>query len=88
MGDSRLRELLARLRAHLSAGPPVPDRQRQQLDNALKSIEPGVGAEADAAAPAGTLLRLERLAVRFEASHPALAESLREIADTLGKGGI
>jgi hypothetical protein len=87
VGDSRLRELLARLRAHLSAGPPVPDRQRQQLDNALKSIEPGVGAEADAA-PAGTLLRLERLAVRFEASHPALAESLREIADTLGKGGI
>lgn len=84
MSDSTLRDLLARLRSHLSTGPPVPDRQRQQLDNALKGVEPSGGA----AAAAGTLLRLERLAVRFEASHPALAETLREIADTLGKGGI
>jgi hypothetical protein len=26
--------------------------------------------------------------VRFEASHPALAEILREIGDTLAKGGL
>ena len=83
MSDSNLRELLARLRSHLSTGPPVPDGQRQRLDNALKGVEPG-----GATAAAGTLLRLERLAVRFEASHPALAETGREIADTLGKGGI
>jgi hypothetical protein len=83
VSDQSLRELLARLRSHLSAGPAVRDREREQLDKALKTIQP------DAAAPApGTLLRLERLAVRFEASHPALAETLREIADTLGKGGI
>ncbi|MGO9801848.1 MAG: DUF4404 family protein [Steroidobacteraceae bacterium] len=86
MSDSRLRELLARLRSHLSAGPPVRDTERQQLDNALKALEPG--AAADAGAAAGTLLRLERLTVRFEASHPALAETLREIADTLAKGGL
>jgi hypothetical protein len=84
VSDQSLRELLARLRSHLSAGPPVRDREREQLDNALKGIAPGGGAGA----AAGTLLRLERLAVRFEASHPALAETLREIADTLGKGGI
>ncbi|HWZ62428.1 MAG TPA: DUF4404 family protein [Steroidobacteraceae bacterium] len=85
MSDSRLRDLLARLRSHLSAGPPVPDAQRAQLDNALKAIEPGAEPGAPAA---GTLLRLERMAVRFEVSHPALAETLREIADTLGKGGL
>jgi hypothetical protein len=28
------------------------------------------------------------MAVRFEASHPALAETLREIGDTLAKGGV
>jgi hypothetical protein len=83
VNDSTLRELLTRLRSHLSTGPPVPDAQRQQLDNALKGVEPG-----GTAAAAGTLLRLERLAVRFEVSHPALAGTLREIADTLGKGGI
>ena len=82
MSDTTLRELIARLRSHLSAGPPVRDAEREQLDKALQAIEPGSGAAA------GTLLRLERMAVRFEASHPALAETLREIADTLGKGGI
>jgi hypothetical protein len=46
-----------------------------------------LGGGGDPSSP-GTLLRLERLAVRFEASHPALAETLREILDTLGKGGI
>jgi hypothetical protein len=86
VSDPRLRELLARLRSHLSAGPPVPDAQRQQLDKALEAIAPGA---ADRGAPAaGALLRLERMAVRFEVSHPALAETLREIADTLGKGGL
>jgi hypothetical protein len=83
VSDSTLRELLARLRAHLSAGPPVRERERAQFDNVLKAIEP-----RDPAATAGTLLRLERLAVKFEVSHPAIAETLREIADTLGKGGI
>lgn len=87
MSDPRLRELLARLRSHLSAGPSVPDNQRQQLDKALQAIDPGAGAPA-ATPAAGTLLRLERMAVRFEVSHPALAETLREIADTLGKGGV
>ena len=38
-------------------------------------------------APAATP-RLESLAVRFEASHPALAETLREVIDTLGKAGL
>jgi len=31
---------------------------------------------------------LESLAVKFEADHPALAESLRRLADTLAKAGI
>ena len=83
MHDSRLRELLARLREHLSAGAPVRDSEREQLDKAMSSL----GGGTDAGSP-GTLLRLERLAVRFEVSHPALAETLREIIDTLGKGGI
>jgi len=83
VSDQSLRELLARLRSHLSTGPPVRDSERAQLDKALQTIAPGAGAGG-----AGTLLRLERLAVRFEVSHPALAETLREIIDTLGKGGI
>ena len=31
---------------------------------------------------------IETLAVKFEADHPALAEGLRRVADTLAKAGI
>jgi Domain of unknown function (DUF4404) len=83
MSESRLRELLARLREHLSAGTPsLRAEERKRLDTMMDTIG------APGAATPGALLRLERLAVRFEASHPALAETLREIIDTLGKGGI
>jgi hypothetical protein len=82
MRETRLRELLARLRDHMSAATPLRPEERERLDTMMDTIgEPG-------SANPGALLRLERLAVRFEVSHPALAETLREIVDTLGKGGI
>ena len=82
MGEGRLRELLARLREHLSAGTTLRAEDRERLNTVMEAIDvPGSGGP-------GALLRIERLAVRFEASHPALAETLREIIDTLGKGGI
>ena len=31
---------------------------------------------------------LESLVVKFQAEHPALADSLRQLADLLGKAGI
>lgn len=82
MGETGLRELLARLREHLGAAAQLRDEDRKRLDDMLDTIG------APGPATPGALLRLERLAVRFEASHPALAETLREIIDTLGKGGI
>ena len=82
MGEGRLRELLARLREHLSAGAALRAEDRERLNTVVEAI-----SAAGAASP-GAVARIERLAVRFEASHPALAETLREIMDTLGKGGI
>jgi hypothetical protein len=82
MREGRLRELLARLREHLSAGTALRAEDRERLGTVMEAIG------APGASSPGALLRLERLAVRFEASHPALAETLREIIDTLGKGGI
>jgi hypothetical protein len=43
--------------------------------------------DASAAVAAHTP-RLESLAVRFEAGHPAIAEALRELIDALVKAGI
>jgi len=39
-------------------------------------------------APARAALRLEALAVRFEAGHPALAQLLRQLSELLGQGGF
>ena len=82
MGETRLRELLARLRDHLSSAAQLQEKDRKRFDDMMDNIvAPGPATPA-------ALLRIERLAVRFEVSHPALAETLREIVDTLGKGGI
>ena len=87
MAGEGLRELLARVHEHLSAGGPLEADVRAQLAALMRDIERTLAA-GPAAAPAAAAPRLESLAVRFEASHPALAETLREVIDTLGKGGL
>jgi hypothetical protein len=84
-GGEGLRELLARVHQHLSSGAPLEGDVRGQLGTVMRDIERSLGGSgaAPAAAP-----RLEGLAARFEASHPALAETLREVVDALGKAGI
>jgi hypothetical protein len=77
MTGDRLGELLGRARGHLGAGG-AGDAESQQL---LADIERAPGS-------AGHASRLEALAVRFEASHPSFAETLREIGDALVKAGI
>jgi hypothetical protein len=86
VADNTLHELLARVREHLGAGPVEGDA-RQQLSALMHDIEHKLGQGSPAAAAPATP-RLESLAVKFEASHPALAEALREVVDALGKAGL
>jgi hypothetical protein len=93
MTQESLRELLARVHEHLSAGGGSLDQESQRmLGTLMRDIERALGTGApEPAAAAGTAEhtpRLESLAVRFEAGHPALAETLRELIDALGKAGI
>ncbi|MBV9696168.1 MAG: DUF4404 family protein [Gammaproteobacteria bacterium] len=83
MAEPTLRELLARVHAHLAGGASVDQPSRELLGTVLRDVEHASGGQDGDAAP-----RLESLAVRFEASHPALAETLREVVDALGKAGI
>jgi hypothetical protein len=86
VADNTLHELLQRVREHLGAGPVEGDA-RQQLSTLMHDIEHKLGQGATAGvAPAAP--RLESLAVKFEASHPALAETLREVMDALVKAGL
>ena len=88
MDKDSLRERLAQLHAELSdahRGDPETHRPLGELLPDLKRLAEQPGAvSADATLPQ----RLERVAVQFEAEHPALAGSVRRIVDLLGEVGI
>jgi hypothetical protein len=98
VADNSLHELLERMRGHLRSGR-VDGDARQQLHALMHDIEKRLGPTAPMDAGAGdaashtdglvpTTPRLESLAVKFEASHPDLAATLREAVDLLGKAGL
>jgi Domain of unknown function (DUF4404) len=102
VADNSLHELLERMRGHLRSGR-VDGDARQQLHSLMHDIEKRLGPTAPMDAGAGnasgeavsrtdalvpTTPRLESLAVKFEASHPDLAATLREAVDLLGKAGL
>lgn len=84
MSKSSLEQALVRLHAELQGSPPLDDESRQLLDTITADIQRARGEAGDAAHAS----RLEELAVRFEAEHPALAARLRGIADALGRVGL
>ena len=89
--EDRLRELLARVRERLSRAKSLDPDSRKVLSTVVHDIDQALGKEggSGAAGAAGTHApRLESLAVRFEADHPGLAEVIREVIDTLVRGGI
>jgi Domain of unknown function (DUF4404) len=94
MAAESLRELLAELRERLdTSGGALDAEARRLLATAMRDIEralkrPDQMAEQSAAAAAAHTPRLESLAVRFEAGHPAIAETVRELIDALVKAGI
>ena len=101
MAEESLRELLARLQQQLGArGRSLDVESRQLLNTAMRDIErvldrgdrvmDGADQALDdaSAAAAAHSPRLESLAVRFEAGHPAIAETLRALIDALVKAGI
>jgi hypothetical protein len=86
MNDQDLRELLTQLHARLTDARSLDSEDRKLLGTVLGDIS-RVLARSDASAPPAKP-RLEALAVKFEADHPALADSLRQLVDLLGKAGI
>src|ERR1700742_3136242 len=95
-----LEVLLARIHERLNEAGSVDARSREMLTQVMGDIEralaqqgapPSVPATADSSAAGATeanTSRLEALAVRFEADHPALAATLRRLVDLLSEVGI
>jgi len=89
MDKDSLRERLAKLHAELSdahRGDPEAHRPLGEILPDIKRLaeQPEALGEADSSLPQ----RLERVAVQFEAKHPALAGSVRRIVELLGEVGI
>ena len=101
MTDETLRQLLARVHERLSSTSTVDPEAREMLVTVMSDIDGAlrgdrarsdsfsaapVSPEARVAATAAP--RIEELAVRFEAEHPAIAQLLRQIGALLGQAGI
>jgi len=85
MSDQDLRALITQLHAKLGSGSIDPEN-RKLLATTLQDIEQALARSDTAAAPATP--RLEALAVKFEAEHPAIADGLRRLTDLLSSAGI
>jgi hypothetical protein len=81
-----LQQALLRLHAELSAAPRMDEASRGLLREVLQDIERALGNQRPLVqAPRS---RLEDLAVRFDAGHPALSAGIREFVDLLGRAGL
>lgn len=88
MPASRLQQQLQDLRDQLAEQPPLSEEERAELFVLTQEIELQLARQA-AAAPDATLIDGVNLAVeRFEASHPTLAGTLRNIVQSLANMGI
>jgi hypothetical protein len=89
-----MQQSLTRLHAQLSASSSVDESSKRLLrevmddiDRLLRSTERAPqSAPAPAAHPARS--RLEALAIAFDAEHPRLSASVRELVDLLGRAGL
>jgi hypothetical protein len=86
--EENLRELLRRVHERLSRAEKVDAESRRLLGVLTHDIDRALGAGAQPALQQDSLPRLEALAVRFDAEHPALAQVLRQLIYALGKAGI
>ena len=93
--EESLRELLMRVHERLSHAAKVDSESRQLLAALTRDIERALGSHAAAEGGAEqrrvgseSVSSLEALAARFDADHPALAQTLRQLIDFLGKAGI
>jgi hypothetical protein len=86
MNETDLRNLVTQLHARLGNAQSLDAEDRRLLGVMLQDIEKALASSDPAQPPSAP--GLDGLAVKFEAEHPALAETLRRLADALGKAGI
>lgn len=88
MDRDELQALLKSLQRELGDARSLDPESRRLLGDVMGDIGRALQTSA-APADAGPVSdRLDDLAVRFEADHPALAGAMRQLIDALAKAGI
>jgi len=86
---TELKDRLAALHAELARTRSVEDPElRQRLIELLGDITRLLGKPTSEHEHNSLIEQLDALAVRFEADHPALGNSIRQVVDALAKAGI
>ena len=88
MDSDALRKSLEKLHAELGRAPHVDAESRELLRRLSADIDRLVDQPQTQQAVTSHRPRLKELEVRFEVEHPALAQTVRELIDALGKAGL
>ena len=94
MDPDMLRDQLTKLHEELRGAGQVDPRSSVLLGEVLKDIQrilergPGEKPPSEVPVQSSVADRLEKIAVQFEADHPALAAGSRRLVDLLGKAGL
>lgn len=88
MDRDQLQELVKSLQRELGDAKSLDQESRRLLGAVMADIGRALQTSVGPAAAAPISDRLDDLAVRFEADHPALAGTMRQLIDALAKAGI
>ena len=88
MTSEHLKKTLATLHQELSRAPKLDEQSQRLLQQLMRDAEKLSPSSRAEGRPNLERHRLEELAVGFEAEHPDLAASVRELMDLLVKTGI
>lgn len=82
MSQENLKQQLQQLHQTLQQQPQLSDEDREWVRKVAQDIEQTGAADADLSD------RINQQVVEFEQDHPALAEALRQVMDTLARIGV
>ena len=89
MDKRSLNDVAAKLQAELNAALHADPKTRESLNDIVGDVNRLAGKADDPSYSHASLSeRLEKVAIQFEADHPTLAVSARQLIDLLSEVGI
>ncbi len=86
--EERLREILHELREQLEATDAVDTELSVPLRSAIDDVQRSLDPTEQPRAEHPLIQRLSKLALRFEADHPVLADAINKLTNELASMGI